>query len=123
MVFGRIIDNPTKSLKADIGVNENGDPYFLKYISYPLVIVISSLVTLIVSLILYFKTRLKIKRANAVSYLKKRDLTTTTDKLVNSTVTHTRIISSSGFGGGSSGGSSFHSSSSGSSHGGGGRSF
>ena len=105
-------------------INENGDPYFLKYISYPLVIVISSLVTLIVSLICYFKTRLKIKRANAFSYLKKRDLTTKTDKLVNSTVTHTRIVSSSsGSGGGSSGGSSFHSSSSGSSHGGGGRSF
>ena len=105
-------------------IDENGNPYFLKYISYPLVIVISSLVTLIVSLILYFKTRLKIKRANAISYLKKKDLTTKTDQLVNSTVTHTRIVSSSsGSGGGSSGGSSFHSSSSGSSHGGGGRSF
>ena len=105
-------------------IDENGNPYFLKYISYPLVIVISSLVTLIVSLILYFKTRLKIKKADTVSYLKKKDLTTKTDKLVNSTVTHTRIVSSSsGSGGGSSGGSSFHSSSSGSSHGGGGRSF
>ena len=105
-------------------INENGDPYFLKYISYPLVIFIASLVTLIVSLILYFKTRLKIKKANTVSYLKKKDLTTKTDQLVNSTVTHTRIVSSSsGSGGGSSGGSSFHSSSSGSSHGGGGRSF
>ena len=100
------------------------NPYFLKYISYPLVIVISSLVTLIASLILYFKTRLKIKKADTVSYLKKKDLTTKTDQLVNSTVTHTRIVSSSsGSSGGSSGGSSFHSSSSGSSHGGGGRSF
>lgn len=104
-------------------IDENGKPIYIKHISYSLVFVISSIVTLIVSLILYFKSRLKIKVGSTISYLKNSNLTKREDKFINSSVTHTRISSDSSSSSESSGGSSFHSSSSGSSHGGGGRSF
>ena len=104
-------------------IDENGDPYFLKYISYPLVFIMSGLITLIISLILYFKSRLKIKLASVTSYLKTDELTLIQDDYINGVVTHTRINTNSSNSLSKKGGSSFHSSSSGSRHGGGGRKF
>ena len=101
-------------------IDSNGKP--IKSISYKLVFILSSIITLIVSLILYFKSRLKIKVSSTISYLKNGNITTKQDKFINSSVIHTRIVSDTSSSSGS-GGSSFHSSSSGSFHGGGGRSF
>lgn len=92
-----------------------------------IVFVSSSIITLIVTLIMYFQTRLKIKAGSAANYL-------TTDRNLNfsrrflrSNVTRTprpRDTGSSGSSGSSSSsGSSIHTGSSGVSHGGGGRSF
>lgn len=118
--YGDDYPDSNRNMKID----SDGHPIYVKYISYNLVFIISSIITLIVSLILYFKSRLKIKVASTISYLKNGNITIKQDKFINSSVTHTRIASDTySSGGGSSGGSSFHSSSSGSSHGGGGRSF
>ena len=88
----------------------------------------SGVITLIVSLIMYFKTRLKIKVGNLQSYFINAKNMQSNDQFLRSAVTRVPIhdsSSSSGGGGSSSGGggSSFHSSSSGSFHGGGGRGF
>ena len=104
-------------------IDSNGDPFYIKYIPYKVIILISSIITLIVSLILYFKTRLKIKVGSTVSYLKNANINLREDKFITANTTRTRIVSDISSSGSSSGGSSFHSSSSGSSHGGGGRSF
>lgn len=111
--------NSNKNMKID----SNGDPFYIKYIPYKVIILISSIITLIVSLILYFKTRLKIKVGSTVSYLKNAHITLREDKFITASTTRTRIVSDTSSSGSSKGGSSFHSSSSGSSHGGGGRSF
>lgn len=106
----------------NIEINEIGKPIIIKYISYPLVGFISGIVTLIVSIVFYNISRLKIKVGSTISYMKNKNIKTKNDTLVNSIVTHTyRNTDSSS--GGSSGGSSYHSSSSGSFHGGGGRGF
>jgi len=86
---------------------------------------VSSLITLITSIVMYNKTRLKIKSVNAVSYLtNERDLKVNTQFIRSSVSRVPKNTGSSSYGGRSSGGgSSFHSSSSGRSHGGGGRRF
>lgn len=105
-------------------IDSNGDPIYIKYVPYKVIVLISSIITLIVSLILYFKTRLKIKVGSTVSYLKNANITLKEDKFITASTTRTRIVSDiSSSGSSHGGGSSFHSSSSGSSHGGGGRSF
>ena len=107
---------------SNLNIDSNGNVSYIKYISYPLVIILSSIITLIISLILYNMSRLKIKVLSTVSYLKNKNLSTKEDHLYNTIVTHhLRSSDSSSSGGG--GGSSFHTSSSGSSHGGGGRGF
>lgn len=80
---------------------------------------ISFIITLVVSIIMYNKTRLKIKSINTVSYLTSERNLSIIPNFIRSSVS--RIPRSSG--GSSGGGSSYHSSSSGRSHGGGGRSF
>lgn len=83
---------------------------------------ISFIITLVVSIVMYNKTRLKIKSINAVSYLTSERNLSIIPNFIRSSVS--RIPKSSGgSSGGGSGGSSYHSSSSGRSHGGGGRSF
>ena len=105
-------------------IDSNGNPFYIKYISYKVIALISSIITLIVSLILYFKTRLKIKVGSTVSYLKNANITLREDNFITANTTRTIIASNTSSSGSShGGGSSFHSSSSGSSHGGGGRSF
>ena len=89
-------------------------------------ITFSSIITLITSIVMYNKTRLKIKSVNAVSYLtSERDLKVNRQFIRSSVTRVPRNTGSSSSGGGrsSGGGSSFHSSSSGRSHGGGGRRF
>ena len=104
-------------------IDEYGNSYYIRHIPYLLIFLIASVVTLIVSLILYYMTRLKIKAIDAVSYLKNEKITLEKDRFINTVVTHVPIASSTSSGSGSGGSSSFHSSSSGSSHGGGGRGF
>lgn len=86
---------------------------------------ISFIITLIVSLIMYNKTRLKIKSINTVSYLtNERDINVQRQFIRSSVSRIPRNTGGSSYGGSSrSGGSSYHSSSSGRSHGGGGRRF
>lgn len=107
-------------------IDDLGNPQYVKSIPYQMAFLIAGIITLVVALILYFKSRLKIKRLDTVSYLKRIDITTKKDTYVNSHVS--RVLrasdsSSSSFGGSSGGGSSHHTSSSGRSHGGGGRKF
>jgi len=83
------------------------------------------IITIIVSVIMYNKTRLKIKVNNVVSYLVSENNIQIKKNFLRSSVS--RVPRNTGTSGGSGrssgGGSSFHSSSSGRSHGGGGRSF
>lgn len=84
---------------------------------------ISIIITLIVSIVMYNKTRLKIKSINTVSYLTSERNLNIIPKFIRSSVSRVPKNTGSSSSGGRSGGSSFHSSSSGRSHGGGGRSF
>ena len=106
-----------------IVIDENGNASYIRYMPYRFIGIISGIVTLIVSLIVYNISRLKLKVGSTISYLKEKNITRKEDNLVNTIVTHTLRYNDTSSGGGSSGGGSFHSSSSGSSHGGGGRSF
>ncbi len=118
------------SSTQDILINENGDPYIIKHLPYQIIFITSCLITLVVSLIFYYKTRLKIKAISTIEYLQQGSLNLKTDRLVNTIVTkkirpketssHSYSSSSRSS---SSGGSSHHTSSSGSRHGGGGRHF
>lgn len=79
-------------------------------------------ITAIVAFIMYKKTRLKIKKANTISYLTSEKDIDIRNRFIRSSIS--RVLRSTDSGGSSSGGgSSYHSSSSGRSHGGGGRSF
>ena len=113
------------SSNDNLEIDSSGNPIYIKYIPYQVVFIVSCIITIIVSFILYFKSRLKLKVISTVSYLKDDNLTLKTDNLVNTIVTHTRRSSDYSSSGGSSsrGGSSSHRSSSGRSHGGGGRRF
>ncbi len=85
---------------------------------------VSVVITVIVSLIMFFKTRLKIRNVNTVSYLtSEREIKINRQFLRSSVSRVLRDTGSSSSSGGFSGGSSHHSSSSGRSHGGGGRHF
>ena len=109
---------------ANLEIDENGHPHYIKKMPYSMIFIISTIITTIVALVTYFKSRLKIKVGSIISYMKDKQIKVKEDQLVNTIVTHHLRASDSSSGGGSSGGgSSFHSSSSGSSHGGGGRSF
>ena len=103
-------------------INEYGKPSYIHYMPYGLIGFISGIITLITSIIIYNKSKLKIKVGSTISYLKENKITRKEDNLVNTVVTHTLRYNDTNSGG-SSGGGSFHSSSSGSFHGGGGRSF
>ena len=105
-----------------IEIDEYGKPIIIKHINYLFVGFISLIITLIVAIIFYNLSRLKVKVGSTVSYLKDKKITLKNDSLVNSVVTHTLRNTDSGSGH-SSGGSSYHSSSSGSFHGGGSRGF
>lgn len=110
----------------NIEINDIGKPVIVKYMNYPFMGFLAAIITLIVSLIIYNKSRLKIKVGSTISYLQNKDINLKKDHLVNSVVTHHIRNTDSGSGGSSSGhvgGSSYHSSSSGSFHGGGGRHF
>lgn len=107
----------------NIEINEFGKPVYIKYMNYPFIGLLSGIITLIVAIIFYNISRLKIKVGSTISYLKDKNITSKSDKLVNSIVTHHLRNTDTGSSGGSSGGSSYHSSSSGSFHGGGGRGF
>ena len=111
------------SSNQNIEINEFGKPVIIKYMNYPFVGLIAGIIALIVSIIFYNISRLKIKVGSTISYLKNKNITSRSDHLVNSVVTHHLRNTDTGSGGGSSGGSSYHSSSSGSFHGGGGRGF
>ena len=115
---------PDENDLRTIIIDEYGKPSYIKYVSYPLIGFISGIITLIVTLIIYNTSKLKIKVGSTISYLKDKNITKREDTLVNTVVTHTlRHVDTDSGGGHSSGGGSFHSSSSGSFHGGGGRSF
>lgn len=109
----------------DLLINEYGEVYYIKHIPYSLVLIIAGIITLIVSLIFYQKSVLKIKAINTISYLKNKNINLRKDHLVNTIVTHTRRSSntSSGGSGSSRSGSTSHRASSGSSHAGSGRRF
>lgn len=97
----------------------------IDYIKWPFII--SVIITLIVVIIMYNKTRLKIKSNNVVSYLVNEQDVNINKNFLRSNVTRVRINDDHSSSGGSfhssGGGSSFHTSSSGRSHGGGGRRF
>lgn len=117
-----LLDYPESN--KDLVIDELGNPHYIKYIPYGLVLVISLIMTVVISLILYFKSRLKIKVPTAISYLKNKEINKRNDQFINSVVTHTKRIDNYSSGSRShGGGSSFHTSSSGRSHGGGGRKF
>lgn len=110
------------SSNSNLIIDENGNPYYIKKMPYIMIFLISSIICAIISSILYFKTSLKIKRQNTVTYINPNITNIIKDdQFVTTYTSRIRIESSSG--GSSGGGSSFHSSSSGGSHGGGGRSF
>ena len=129
--ISRMIDSLTTFFKEgypesnrNIEISETGEPIIIHYINYPFIGGISLVITLILAIIFYNMTRLKIKVGSTISYLKNKNITKRSDILVNSVVTHTlRNTDTGSSGGGHSGGSSYHSSSSGGFHGGGGRSF
>ena len=109
---------------SNMNIDTYGNISYVYKIPYMGIGIISAIITTIVSLIAYFKSRLKIKVGSTISYLKDSVIKVREDKFVNTMVTkHLRADDSHSSGGSSGGGSSFHSSSSGSSHGGGGRSF
>lgn len=83
--------------------------------------VVAAGITAIIAFIMYKKTRLKIKKANTISYLTSEKDIDIRNRFIRSSIS--RVLRSTNSGGSSGGGSSYHSSSSGSSHGGGGRSF
>lgn len=83
----------------------------------------AGVVTLIISLILYFKTNLKIKGNNTVSYLVSENNVNINKQFLRSAVTKVPRNTDSGSSGSRSGGSSISRGSSGRSHGGGGRRF
>ena len=109
----------------DLLINEYGEVYYIKHIPYSWVLIIAGIITLIVSLIFYQKSVLKIKAINTISYLKNKNINLRKDHLVNTIVTHTRRSSNTSSGGSGSkrSGSTFHRASSGSSHAGSGRRF
>ena len=112
------------SSNSNMEISTTGKPISIRHISYSFVGGIAAIITLIITIIFYNISRLKIKVTSTVSYMQKQNITTRNDFLVNSVVTHTlRHTDTGSSGGGSSGGSSYHSSSSGSFHGGGGRGF
>ena len=112
------------SSNQNMEISSTGEPIIIHYISYPFVGTISAIIAMIIGIIFYNISRLKIKVGSTTSYMQSSNITTRTDFLVNSVVTHTlRHTDSGSSSGGSGGGSSYHSSSSGSFHGGGGRGF
>ena len=114
---------PDERDSKTIIIDEYGNASYIKYMPYGLIGFISGIVTLIVSIIIYNKSKLKLKVGSTISYMKDKNITKKQDNLVNTVVTHTLRYSDTSSGGGHSSGGGFHSSSSGSSHGGGGRSF
>ena len=114
---------PDERDSKTIIIDEYGNASYIKYMPYGLIGFISGIVTLIVSIIMYNKSKLKLKVGSTISYMKDKNITKKQDNLVNTIVTHTLRYSDTSSGGGHSSGGGFHSSSSGSSHGGGGRSF
>lgn len=117
-------DQGASEINEKVLIDEFGKPYIEKNLNYFLIAFLSLIVTSIISTITYFKSRLKIKVASTISYLKDKNINLRNDILVNSVVTkHYRNTDSGGSGGNHAGGSSYHSSSSGSFHGGGGRGF
>ena len=131
LTFSSMINSLTNYYEADfpnsnqnIEINEYGDIIFIKYIPYEVVVIIAIIITIIVSLILYNKSRLKIKAISTISYIKEKNITLRNDNFINSIVTKTiRDSESSSSSSSRSSGSSTHHSSSGRSHGGGGRKF
>ena len=112
------------SSNTNVIIDDNGRPVVIKHINYSLIGIVSMVITMIIAIVVYNISRLKIKTPSTISYLKKKDILISKDTFVNSIVTHTLRNVDTGSGGGShSGGSSYHSSSSGSFHGGGGRHF
>ena len=114
---------PDERDSKTIIIDEYGNASYIKYMPYGLIGFISGIVTLIVSIVMYNKSKLKLKVGSTISYMKDKNITKKQDNLVNTVVTHTLRYSDTSSGGGHSSGGGFHSSSSGSSHGGGGRSF
>ncbi len=113
-------NNGFPSNNKNMLIDELGNPYYIRKIPYLMIILISSISSLIVSLILYFKTISKIKKQNTVTYINPNSSNIIkSDQFISTHTTKIRRETSSS--GGS--GSSFHSSSSGRSHGGGGRHF
>ena len=112
------------SSNNNLNIGEYGNASYVRHIPYLLVIFFSGFVTLIVSFVLYFKTRSVIKKQNASYYINKNNTNITNNSIfVGTHTTKVARAESSSSGGSSGGGSSFHSSSSGRSHGGGGRHF
>ena len=70
---------------------------YIKYIPYYTVLIISSIITLIVSLIFYYKSRLKIKKLETISYLKGKENIQKNDQFINDIITRTRRSSDSSF--------------------------
>ena len=107
---------------SNLYIDEDGNPYYIKKMPYLTIFLMSGVICVITSLILYYMTYSKIKKQNTVTYINPNITNIIkNDQFVTTYTSRVRIQSSSS--GGSSGGSSFHSSSSGRSHGGGGRSF
>ena len=103
-------------------IDENGNASYIYRIPYFKIFLLSGLISLAVSLFLYFKTRLVIKKQNSSYYIEANESNIVKkDDLIDSHVT--RVYRQSSSSSSSRGGSSFHSSSSGRSHGGGGRRF
>ena len=113
-------DNGYPSENSNLHIDENGNPYYIRKMPYLMIFLVAGTFCLIVTLILYFKTKSVVKKHNIASYIDKENTNISKNDIFLTTYTsRIRRQSSSSSGGGS----SFHRSSSGRSHGGGGRRF
>lgn len=108
---------------ANMEIDNNGNVHYIKKVPYLNIALVSMVISIIISLILYFKSRLKIKVIDTVKYIDPNNSNIKVhSNFITSHTSRVRIDTSSG-GHSSGGGSSIHTGSSGISHGGGGRSF
>ncbi|MBR0118640.1 MAG: hypothetical protein IJM01_00760, partial [Eubacterium sp.] len=66
----------------NIEIDEIGRPIIIKYINYRLIAGISVFITLIVTIIFYNISKLKLKVGSTISYLKSSNISLRKDKLI-----------------------------------------
>lgn len=107
----------------NLHIDENGNPYYIRKMPYLMIFLAAGTFCLIVTMILYYKTRSVVKKHNIASYINMENTNINKNEIFLTTYTSKIRRQTSSSSGGGGGGSSFHRSSSGRSHGGGGRRF